>query len=178
MPGGGRPLFGRVSGKPTRMRKINLIAVHCSATREGRAFSAESIKAMHTTPKARGGNGWSRVGYHTIIELDGTVVRLLDESRPGIHIRGHNARSLAVCYIGGLAVDGSPKDTRTPAQIRAMTTVLKDWRAAHPEAPMRGHRDMSPDLDGDGVVEKHEWLKACPCFDVVTWCRSVGIDPK
>ena len=29
-----------------------------------------------------------------------------------------------------------------------------------------GHRDLSPDLDGDGVVEPDEWTKACPCFEV------------
>jgi len=160
------------------MRKITLLAVHCSATMAGRAFSAESIRQMHTTPKVRGGNGWSTVGYHATIELDGKIVRLLDEARPGIHIKGHNANSLAVCYIGGIGLDGKPADTRTPAQQRAMDEVLRDWRRRYPDAPIRGHRDMSPDLDGDGGVEKHEWLKACPCFDAPEWCRSVGIDPK
>ena len=29
-----------------------------------------------------------------------------------------------------------------------------------------GHRDTSPDLDGDGIVEPEEWTKMCPCFDV------------
>lgn len=160
------------------MRKINLIAVHCSATMAGRAFSAESIREMHTAPKSRRGNGWSTVGYHAIIELDGKIVRLLDEATPGIHIKGHNRNSLAVCYIGGIGLDGKPADTRTPEQKRALAEVLRGWRAKHPAAPIRGHRDMSPDLDGDGVVEKHEWLKACPCFDVPPWCQSVGIDPK
>jgi N-acetylmuramoyl-L-alanine amidase len=28
-----------------------------------------------------------------------------------------------------------------------------------------GHRDLSPDLDGDGIVEPQEWIKQCPCFD-------------
>ena len=28
-----------------------------------------------------------------------------------------------------------------------------------------GHRDTSPDLDGDGIVEPEEWTKMCPCFD-------------
>jgi hypothetical protein len=32
----------------------------------------------------------------------------------------------------------------------------------------KGHRDWSPDLDHDGKVEPHEWLKMCPCFDVAT----------
>ncbi len=28
-----------------------------------------------------------------------------------------------------------------------------------------GHRDLSPDLDGDGEIEPEEWIKACPCFE-------------
>ncbi len=26
--------------------------------------------------------------------------------------------------------------------------------------------DTSPDLNGDGVIEPYEYVKACPCFDV------------
>jgi hypothetical protein len=37
---------------------------------------------------------------------------------------------------------------------------------------------MSPDLDRDGKVEPHEWLKMCPCFDVVEWCKVEGIDAR
>lgn len=29
-----------------------------------------------------------------------------------------------------------------------------------------GHRDTSPDLNGDGVISPNEYMKACPCFDV------------
>ena len=28
-----------------------------------------------------------------------------------------------------------------------------------------GHRDLSPDLNGNGEIEPEEWVKACPCFD-------------
>ena len=30
-----------------------------------------------------------------------------------------------------------------------------------------GHRDLSPDVDGDGHIEPEEWMKSCPCFDVL-----------
>ena len=29
-----------------------------------------------------------------------------------------------------------------------------------------GHRDLSPDLNGDGRIGPEEWTKQCPCFDV------------
>ena len=28
-----------------------------------------------------------------------------------------------------------------------------------------GHRDASPDKNGDGKITKNEWIKECPCFD-------------
>jgi N-acetylmuramoyl-L-alanine amidase len=31
-----------------------------------------------------------------------------------------------------------------------------------------GHRDLSPDIDKDGVVEPNEWVKQCPCFNAET----------
>ncbi|PWL81412.1 MAG: N-acetylmuramoyl-L-alanine amidase, partial [Prevotellaceae bacterium] len=26
---------------------------------------------------------------------------------------------------------------------------------------------FSPDLNGDGIIEPWEWMKACPCFDAI-----------
>lgn len=40
------------------------------------------------------------------------------------------------------------------------------------DVPIVGHRDLSPDKDGDGVVERHEWLKRCPNFDVSSWVKT------
>ena len=64
--------------------------------------------------------------------------------------------------------NGKPKDTRTDAQKAAMAKLVKDIATRHKltAKQIMGHRDLSPDKDGDGVVEPHEWLKACPSFDV------------
>lgn len=153
------------------MRRINLLAVHCTATVEGRPFTVESIRSMH---KAQ---GWRDIGYHWLIGINGELWAGRPEVDAGSHIRGHNANSIGICYVGGIGRDGKAKDTRTEAQKVTLARLLKEKRAEHPRARIRGHRDMSPDKDGDGVVERHEWLKQCPCFDVVAWCRTVGIDP-
>lgn len=60
---------------------------------------------------------------------------------------------------------GQPKDTRTCWQKHSLRvlilTLLKDF----PGCRVCGHRDLSPDLDGDGEIEPEEWIKACPCFE-------------
>ena len=40
-------------------------------------------------------------------------------------------------------------------------TLLKDY----PGCRICGHRDLSPDLNGNGEIEPEEWIKACPCFN-------------
>jgi N-acetyl-anhydromuramyl-L-alanine amidase AmpD len=120
--------------------------------------------------------GFRKIGYHYFIRLDGTVETGRPLEEVGAHVEGHNANSIGICYAGGLAVDGkTAKDTRTPAQKQAMEILVRDLARRFPNARICGHRDFSPDRDGDGVVERHEWMKECPCFDVHDWARSVGL---
>jgi N-acetyl-anhydromuramyl-L-alanine amidase AmpD len=86
--------------------------------------------------------------------------------RVGAHVRGHNLESIGVCYEGGLDKEGKPADTRTDAQKMALASLVSELLLRFPAARVVGHRDLSPDLDGDGTVEPHEWLKQCPCFNV------------
>ncbi|MDE6988200.1 MAG: N-acetylmuramoyl-L-alanine amidase, partial [Bacteroides acidifaciens] len=37
-----------------------------------------------------------------------------------------------------------------------------------------GHRDLSPDLNGNGEIEPEEWIKQCPCFDVAKEFKDSG----
>lgn len=152
---------------------IKQIVLHCTATREGQDIDAATIKKWHTNPKSKGGQGWNDIGYHFVIALDGKVERGRDESVPGSHVRGFNTGSIGVVYVGGLDAQGKGKDTRTDAQKEAMRRLVAALLIAYPQAKVMGHRDLSPDKDGDGVVERHEWLKECPCFDAAAWWESV-----
>lgn len=137
------------------MRKITEIIVHCTATPEGRDVSVDTIRRWHVS-----GNGWSDIGYHYVIALDGTVNTGRPLERPGAHCAGHNARSIGVCYVGGLAADGhTPRDTRTPSQRRALLGLLRELKKKYPGAAIRGHRDYSS--------------KACPCFDATREYQSL-----
>lgn len=148
-------------------KAIKRIFVHCTATREGQDIDAATIKRWHL------GQGWSDIGYHFVIRLDGSIERGRPEHIPGSHARGFNTESVALVYVGGLNAQGAAKDTRTPAQTQAMARLVGDLVKAYPGADVLGHRDISPDLDGDGKIEPHEWLKMCPCFDVREWWSGV-----
>lgn len=136
---------------PKRLKKsrrtITDIVVHCSATPEGKYYDVTDIRRWHKQ------QGWSDVGYHYVVLLDGTVQPGRDVDISGAHVENHNAHSIGVCYIGGVATDGkTPKDTRTAAQRAALFSLLCDLRKLYPQARITGHRDWT-------------MRKACPSFD-------------
>ena len=130
------------------MRKITKIIVHCADTPEGRDDKAADIRRWH---KARGFND---IGYHYVIDLDGTIEPGRDVTIAGAHATWHNADSIGVCYIGGADTDMKPKDTRTEKQKTALRLLLKYLVQKYPGAKIYGHRDFAN--------------KSCPSFDAKT----------
>ena len=130
-------------------REIKKVIVHCADTPEGREVSTGEIRRWHTEER-----GWSDIGYHWVVELDGSVHEGRPESISGAHCRGHNKDSIGVCYVGGSDANGDPKDTRTEGQKSALASLLSEILDRHPEATIYGHRDFSE--------------KACPSFDAKT----------
>ena len=120
------------------MRKIDLIIIHCSATSEGKDFRTADIDRWHRQ------QGFKSIGYHFVVRLNGEVERGRPIAEVGAHCKGHNATSIGVCYIGGLAADGKrPKDTRTENQKKALKALLTLLRLRFPNAEIRGHRDYA-----------------------------------
>lgn len=134
------------------MREINRIILHCTATREGKDYSVDTIRKWHTE-----GRGWSDIGYHFVIQLDGTVNEGRPVVRSGAHVKGYNHNSIGISYVGGVEATKTngkwiPKDTRTPEQIVALDKFLKEQMDLYPGATLHGHNEFS--------------AKACPSFDV------------
>lgn len=150
------------------MRKITLIIIHCSATRCTNRYPFSQCRRDHIAH-----NKWRDIGYHYYIERDGTVFNGRPESAVGAHCKNHNAHSIGICYEGGLDPSGRPADTRTDAQKRSLLSLLHSLRTRYPRALILGHRDLSPDLDGNGIITPGEYIKACPCFDAGREYRDI-----
>lgn len=129
------------------IRPIKRIIVHCTATREGQDVSVADIDKMHRQ------QGWTRIGYHYVVLLDGTVQAGRDVDFIGANCEGYNTTSIGVVYVGGLAKDGkTPKDTRTEAQKKGLRKIVRELQKLYPKATVHGHREFA--------------AKDCPCFDV------------
>lgn len=138
------------------MRRIDYIVVHCTAT--SKKATVENIQKYWSDVL-----GWKNPGYHFLIEPDGNIVQLQDVEKPTNGVRGHNANSVHVSYIGGIDYKGMPKDTRTEAQKDQMAITLHALKSTHPSAKILGHRDFP------GVT------KACPSFDVKKWLEELQL---
>ena len=147
------------------MREINLIVVHCSATRADRDFTENDLEVCH---RHRGFNG---AGYHFYIRKNGDIKNTRPLEKPGAHALGYNAHSIGICYEGGLDVRYRPADTRTEWQKHSLRVLIRTLLMDYPGCRVCGHRDLSPDRNGDGRISPEEWVKECPCFEVKaeTW---------
>lgn len=143
------------------MRPINLAVVHCTATPEGKPFTVADIRRMHLA------RGFSDIGYHYLIGLNGEIWTGRPIEKIGAHVKGHNTGSVGISYVGGVTASGKAKDTRTLAQKESLRKLLAELVAKYPITRIVGHRDLSPDMDGDGKIESFEWTKMCPCFDAI-----------
>lgn len=145
------------------MNNIDSIIIHCSATRAGQAFKAKDIDRMHRD------RNFSMIGYHYVIDLDGTIEEGRPLSMEGAHCNtkgtsgiSYNKHSVGICYVGGLDANGNPADTRTPAQKIALIELVSRLKSQFKITEVLGHRDTSPDLNDNGIVESKEWIKSCP----------------
>lgn len=138
------------------MREINYIIVHATG-----ASAYQTTKSL--LDYWRNILKWRSPGYHKVIDVDGTVERLLSDEKPSNGVAGHNHDSINIAYKGGFG----GKDTRTILQKEALIKELKGYRKVYPNAVIKGHRDFSPDLNKNGIIEPSEFIKACPCFNAI-----------
>ena len=112
------------------MRQITKIIVHCTATPEGREVDVDEIRRWHVDER-----GWSDVGYHFHIKLDGELQEARPIERTGSHTKGQNYCSIGISYAGGMTKDmKEPKDTRTQPQREALVDLLHELKEQYPKA--------------------------------------------
>jgi N-acetylmuramoyl-L-alanine amidase len=129
------------------VRKLDRIILHCTATPEGRHVDVDTIRVWH---KAR---GWSDVGYHFFIYIDGSVHAGRAVEKTGAHVSGHNVTTIGVVYVGGTRREQAKrKDTMNAAQETAFVNLVKHLRDQYGPLTLHGHNEYA--------------AKACPSFKV------------
>lgn len=142
------------------MRNIKYIFVHCTASQQ--TATVQQILKEFTQ------RGWRIPGYHYIVDPKGMLTQLVAEDRISNGVKGYNAESINVAYIGGIDSKKKAIDNRTPEQKKTLLNILTRLKKKYPNAIIMGHRDISPDKNHNGIVDPWERIKECPCFDAKT----------
>ena len=143
------------------MRKITRIFVHCTATYQSNT-TEESLRKEFKR------KGWKNPGYHYVVKPDGDLIFMHPENQVANGVANYNKNSIHVAWIGGIDKEHpNGIDNRTPEQKSTLFDLLVKLKQKYKDAIIMGHRDISPDLNHNGVVDPWEYIKMCPCFDAM-----------
>lgn len=115
-------------------RRIDHIIVHHSATPRGRDVDAKEIRRWHLE------EGYSDIGYHDIIRIDGTIEAGRDRNQSGAHCKGFNAHSIGICIVG------HGHEGFEDCQFLALKGLLSFYCDRLPNAQIKTHRDFAKTL--------------------------------
>lgn len=138
------------------MRSIRRLIVHHSAGPPSETVAA--IRRFHTA-RPPAGRGWSDIGYHFIVRLEGgrwQVEPGRAVERAGSHDEGQNADSIGVCLLGDYS-GGYPVPPAAWAALLALLAQLARQYGLRVDQ-VEGHREHEPSTTPT----------ACPGFDPAT----------
>jgi N-acetylmuramoyl-L-alanine amidase len=170
-------------------RTITDIIIHCSASPNGKSFSAADVNSWHKTRGFKRNSQFVRsknpelpnIGYHYVIGTDGKVETGRGLEEVGAHVQGSNAFSIGICMIGTDQFSNAQWVSLRALLIELAGTIKGKAIATCESAlhaykemgiSVKGHRDHSPDKNGNGIIERNEWLKICPGFSVSEWIKG------
>jgi N-acetyl-anhydromuramyl-L-alanine amidase AmpD len=149
-----------------------MIVVHCTATRP-EWQSEQSTKAKVSEVKRwHKDRGWSDIGYHYLIDRDGTIADGRPVERAGAHAKGYNSNSIGIAIFGGHGGTANDEfeENFTDAQDRALRRLIAQLQMEFPNInQVVGHNDLP------------KVTKACPTFKVQRWIKqdkTPGKEPR
>lgn len=144
------------------MRPLHEIIIHCTDTRPNwwadrtSAEKVAEVRRWHVEDR-----GWSDIGYHFLIDRDGTVVEGRPLERVGAHTKGKNTGTIGISLFGGHggAANDDFLDNFTEDQERSLRTIIRKLQDDYPSiTSVSGH---------------NQWAaKACPTFSVPAWMEG------
>lgn len=112
------------------LEAISMFVIHHSATSSGDPWAYANYH-IHE-------NGWPGIGYHYVIQQDGTVYQTQSLKTITYHASGVNGQSVGICLTGSY-----DSTTPPPAQHGALIGLLRQLRDVIGEKRVYGHNQFS-----------------------------------
>lgn len=134
------------------MRHIDEIIIHCTATRpdwgenHSTTWKVNQVRSWHTN------KGWRDIGYHYLIDRDGTVAAGRPVTQTGAHTKGHNKGTIGIALFGGhgSSAEDEFSDNFTDQQFEALEHLIADLKSDYEITRVSAHNEYAN--------------KACPGF--------------
>lgn len=140
---------------------VREVIVHCSDTKPSwflgktSAQKVSEIRRWHITERK-----WKDIGYHYVIDRDGTVVQGRPETVIGAHVADHNSGTLGICLIGGFGCNENDPFIKhfTTEQQKALKGLIANISARTDLQKVTGHNDYAPKACPGFRVKAQEWM--------------------
>ena len=150
---------------PKISRKIDSIFLHASATRaniDDNITTADADIGVKEITQWHKERGFKSIGYHAVIRRNGAIELGRPWVEVGAHAANYNANSFGLVMVGGVDAKNNAENNYRPEQFDSIVALLHAIREVYPKNIIRGHNEVAN--------------KACPCFDVPTFCRLFHIE--
>lgn len=127
--------------------QITKIAFHHSATTSG---SADAFARYHVNTL-----GWPGIGYHYVVDRDGTINWCNDLETISYQVGGHNATSIGVNLVGNFSIEG-PTDAQLKSAIWLLNHLLKTELPHLKISDILGHKEFSNQATACPVISMND----------------------
>ena len=112
------------------MDNIEYIIFHHTGT-----TARQSVETIHNFHKNT--RGWSGIGYHFYIRRNGDIYKGRPTNKRGVHTKGQNYRSLAICLEGNFEIENP-----TEEQYKSSRELVEMLRHTYKELKVKQHKDF------------------------------------
>lgn len=120
------------------MNKPTVVITHHALSRK--EHTHKDVNEWH---RARWPTFYSRkgdwIGYHYVINTDGSVYQAREHDEEGAHTIGMNRSSIGVCFMGNFDLHYP-----SPEQLKAWDDLYKKIQTEFPGIPTKPHRAYAP----------------------------------
>ena len=135
-----------------KRKQTDYIIVTCTDTKPDKLLNIKDIDKLHR------GLGWTKAGYHFLINKFGEIQKGRELEEHGCHTWGYDDVSVGICLCGGRNTEGvGTFQSYFDEQLEALVRLLTYVKGFYPDAEVTSQNHLS--LDEKPYLDVVEYKK-------------------